>query len=314
MGGLTIAGATALAGALSAGAAGAATGIQAGTNKWSRRQAQKMFDEQMAFAREQWDYQKYAAENAYQIAVNDAEHAGLSPLAVLDAGVGSATSASGVSQPSAYDPSAYTPDMNTFMDGIRGASSALVEYANNKAAGERNSADNSTKLQSIELNYEKESLLLSQRGDLEAATLTSQLAAAKWTTDSSQQHDINMSLIDGFKAMTGGVSPRVEYFTNEDDYNAARIQYDAKLQPILEEYSKMTNVKSVGSSESENSNVGGNLGANVVGSGGSAGFNKSSGSSESSSVFENKTDNNRAWFAAKCQEAGLVLPLMRVMR
>lgn len=303
-----------IAAGISAAAAGASTGIQAGRGKKGREQAQKMFDEQMAFAREQWDYQKYAAENAYQISVADAENAGLSPLAVLDAGTSGATSASSVSQPSAYDPSAFSPDMNTFVDGIRGAAEIMQRGFEEDGRNKRNSDDNATKLQAIQDTYQAESLLLGEKNEHEMSTLLTNLSAASWTQDSSQQHERNMAVINSFRECCGFVPRQVEYY-NQSDYDNAYILMDAKLQPILEEYSKMTNISSGSASEGSSfSNSGGaeiSAGVGKVASG-SIGANgsHSESSSASSSQFQNRSENNKAWLAKKIKEAGITIPIM----
>lgn len=302
-----------IAAGISAAAAGASTGVQAGRGKKGRAQAQNMFDQQMAFAREQWDYQKYAAENAYQISVADAENAGLSPLAVLDAGTSGSTSANGVSQPSAYDPSVFSPDMNTFVDGIRGAAEIMQRGLEEEGRNKRNSDDNSTKLQAIQDTYQAESLLLGEKNEHEMSTLLTNLSAASWTQDSSQQHDRNMAVINSFKDVCGFVPRQVEY-DNQSDYDNAYILMDAKLQPILEEYSKMTNVSSGSASEGSSfSNAGGaDVSAGVGFAKGSIGANgsHSESSSASSSQFQNKSENNKAWLAKKIKEAGITIPIM----
>lgn len=303
-----------IAAGISAAAGAASTGVQAGRGKKGREQAQKMFDEQMSFAREQWDYQKYAAENAYQISVNDAEKAGLSPLAVLDAGTSGATSASSVSQPSAYDPSAFSPDMNTFMDGIRGSAEALQRGLEEEGRNKRNSEDNATKLQAIRDTYYSESLLLGEKNEYDMCTLLTNLSAAAWTQDSSQQHERNMAVINSFRDVCGFVPRQVEY-DNQSDYDNAYILMDSKLQPILDEYSKMTNVSSGSASEGSSfSNSGGaqvsaGIGKVASGSVGANGSHSES-SSASSSQFQNRTENNRAWLAKKIKEAGITVPIM----
>lgn len=305
---------TLIAAGISAAAGAASTGVSAGRGKKGREQAQKMFDKQMAFAREQWDYSKYAAENAYQISVADAENAGLSPLAVLDAGTSGATSAGGVSQPSAYDPSAFSPDMNTFMDGIRGAAELLQRGSEEQGRNARNSDDNATKLQAIQDTYQAESLLLGEKNEHDMATLLTNLSAASWTQDSSQQHERNMAVINSFKDCCGFVPRQVEYY-NQSDYDNAYILMDAKLQPILEEYSKMTNISSGSASEGSSfSNSGGasvSAGVGKVASG-SIGANgsHSESSSASSSQFQNRSENNKAWLAKKIKEAGITIPIM----
>lgn len=305
---------TLIAAGISAAAGAASTGVQAGRGKRGREQAQKMFDQQMAFAREQWDYSKYAAENAYQISVADAEKAGLSPLAVLDAGTSGATSAGGVSQPSAYDPSAFSPDMNTFMDGIRGAAELLQRGSEEQGRNERNADDNATKLQAIQDTYKAESLLLGEKNEHELSTLLISLSAASWTQDSSQQHERNMAVINSFKDCCGFVPRQVEYY-NQSDYDNAYILMDAKLQPILEEYSKMTNISSGSASEGSSfSNSGGasvsagvgNIASGSIGANGS----HSESSSASSSQFQNRSENNKAWLAKKIKEAGITVPIM----
>lgn len=305
---------TLIAAGISAAAGAASTGISAGRGKKGREQAQEMFDRQMSFAREQWDYSKYAAENAYQISVADAENAGLSPLAVLDAGTSGATSAGGVSQPSAYDPSAFSPDMNTFMDGIRGAAELLQRGSEEEGRNERNADDNATKLQAIHDTYEAESLLLGQKNEHAMATLLTNLSAASWTQDSSQQHERNMAVINSFIDSCGFCPRQVEY-DNQSDYDNAYILMDAKLQPILDEYSKMTNISSGSASEGSSfSNSGGasvsagvgNIASGSIGANGS----HSESSSASSSQFQNRSENNKAWLAKKIKEAGITVPIM----
>lgn len=307
-----------IAAGISAAAAGASTGIQAGRGKKGREQAQAMFDQQMAFSREQWDYQKYAAEHAYQIATSDAEQAGLSPLAVLDAGVGSATSASSVSQPSAYDPSAFSPDMNTLVDGARAASEMYLRGIEEQGRNQRNKEDNDTTLAGIQKEYEGQALLLSEKGFQEAARLQDQLAVNMWLSDSSQAHDQNMATIKSFSDATAGVFNNYKYYSNEDDYIKALQQFRAASKEVDEWLSQQTDVQSGSASESSSDSVSANAGIGVntgkAGPGGSFNYGAQTGnsSSASSSQYTNRTRNISAEYGHKLNSLDVPYPLLSV--
>lgn len=299
-----------IAAGISAAAAGASTGVQAGRGKKGREQAQAMFSQQMAFAREQWDYQKYAAENAYQIATADAEKAGLSPLAVLDSGVGSATSANGVSQPSAYDPSAYSPDMNTLVDGARAASEMYLRGVEEQGRNARNKEDNDTTLAGIQKEYEGQALLLSEKGFQDAAKLQDQLAVNMWLSDSSQAHDQNMATIKSFKDATAGVFDNYRYYSDKDDYIKALQQFRAASKEVDEWLSQQTDIQSGSASESSSHSSGVNAGLNVGPGGANAGANMGDSSSASTSQFTNRSRNISAEYGKKLNELGVPYPLL----
>lgn len=322
---LTAAAATALSAGIAAAAGGASTGIQAGRGKKGREQAQAMFDAQMSFAREQWDYQKYASENAYQMATADAEKAGLSPLAVLDAGVGSATSASPVSQPSAPDYASFSPDMNTMADGFRAASDAILRGFEETGRNERNKDDNQNTLDAINEQYRVDAEMAAQQNNYQMSTLFETLAAQEYSDDRKVVMTQNQSIRDAFSDLTAGIFDNyAEVDTPEQLAEMKKIFADYHRND-LEQFSKLTDIASGSSMDSSSSSTSGglSLGANKstgfagasAGIGGNVGLNgsRSSGETSAESNSYNRTKNNAVELGQRLND-GPPYPLLKMSR
>lgn len=275
-------------GLTSAALAGGGMGIQAGRGKRGREQAQHMFDEQMAFAREQYKYQQYVTENAYQIATADAEAAGLSPLAVT----GGAQAPSGVSQPqpdSAMFDYGQGQDVNTFVDSLRAQADLFQRASEEKGRNSRNTEDNAAQMARMQLQIDATAENLKNSQNFELAQQVLSFKNAENLQTRKEFHDFNLQQMDSFKEMTDGSFKNYVDCYSDDDYYRALQRFITESSPVYEEYGMKSNMSGEGSSAAGNGGV-------SVGVGKAASVGINGGGSSSSNSFVNRGDNNKVEF------------------
>lgn len=274
-----------ISGGIAAAGSAANIGVQSGNTAKGREQAERFFNKQFDFAKQQYEYQQYMAENAYQVAVNDAKSAGLSPLAVTSG----ASAPSGVSIPTP-DSSLFDygtgEDVNTFIDTLRAYADTFARSSEESGRNKRNTEDINADWDKLNLQISSASATLEKQQEFEAANFLKQQRFSTELENNRQAAEFRKQQQDSLSELTAGSFHNYRSYEDYGEYQTALDKWLTAAVSCFEEYGNKNDMQSVStstsSSSSDSSGYNGSLGVSVLGSAG-IGHNSSTSESDSSS-------------------------------